>query len=247
MRLRQIVLVAEDLRPVERAILETLGLEVCYRDPGLATFGLRHGLYPIGDQLLEVVAPRTEDTTAGRFLTRRGGDGGYMVIVQVDDLQAERDRLATTDIRIVHEAQSHLGGHKVAGLHLHPRDVGGAILSIDAADPAETWAWAGTDWDFHSRTDVVSAVTAVNFRSPDPNAMARRWANALGQSVQDADADGPARVTLADAEIRFLPSTDHADDSGAGADVLVGFDLRASDRARVGEIHTLGGADFTFV
>ena len=57
LRLRQIALVASELRGVEQDICEQLGLEVCYRDPGLSQFGLRHGLYAIGDQLLEVGHP----------------------------------------------------------------------------------------------------------------------------------------------------------------------------------------------
>ena len=72
LRLRQIALVASELRTVEQDICEQLGLEVCYRDPGLSQFGLRHGLYAIGDQLLEVVAPKLPGTTAGRFVERRG-------------------------------------------------------------------------------------------------------------------------------------------------------------------------------
>ena len=67
MRLRQIALVTAELRDAEQKICEQLGLEVCYRDPGLSHFGLRHGLYAIGDQLLEVVAPKQAGTTAGRF------------------------------------------------------------------------------------------------------------------------------------------------------------------------------------
>ena len=90
MRLRQIALVTPELRPVERQICDQLGLEVCYRDPGLAYFGLRHGLYAIGDQLLEVVALKQPGTTAGRFLERRGGEGGYMVLLQTDDVEAGR-------------------------------------------------------------------------------------------------------------------------------------------------------------
>ena len=76
MRLRQIAVVTEDLRGIEREICDQLGLEVCYRDPGLSHFGLRHGLYAIGDQILEVVAPKQPGTTAGRFLERREGEGG---------------------------------------------------------------------------------------------------------------------------------------------------------------------------
>ena len=40
LRLRQIALVAKELAPVEKALIDTLGIEVCYRDPGVATFGL---------------------------------------------------------------------------------------------------------------------------------------------------------------------------------------------------------------
>ena len=152
MRLRQLVTVASDLRSTERAITQALDVEVCYRDPGVGHFGLRHGLYTIGDRLLEVVVPKQDGTTAGRFLERRGGDGGYMVIVQVDDLAAHKARLAETDIRIVFEA----GAPGMQGLHLHPADVGGAILSIDQADPPESWAWAGPDFAYHANSSVAS-------------------------------------------------------------------------------------------
>ena len=72
MRLRQIVMVAADLDPVERQIEDELGVELCYRDPGVATFGLRNALFPIGGKLLEVVSPTQERTTAGRLLDKRG-------------------------------------------------------------------------------------------------------------------------------------------------------------------------------
>ncbi|MFP6617563.1 MAG: hypothetical protein VCB26_14260, partial [Candidatus Hydrogenedentota bacterium] len=64
LRLRQICLVAEKLAPVEEALCDVLGIKVCYRDPGVGRFGLENALFPIGNQLLEVVAP-TEENTAG--------------------------------------------------------------------------------------------------------------------------------------------------------------------------------------
>ena len=99
LRLRQIALVTSELREIEREVCGRLGLEVCYRDPGLAYFGLRHGLYPIGDQLLEVVAPMQSGTTAGRFLERRGGEGGYMVLLQIADLEQHKARVEQAGIR----------------------------------------------------------------------------------------------------------------------------------------------------
>ncbi|HEY4668483.1 MAG TPA: hypothetical protein VIH05_01760, partial [Tepidiformaceae bacterium] len=80
LRLRQIALVARELEPVVNDFRNVLGIEVGYRDPGVGRFGLENALMPIGNQLLEVVAPIEEGTAGGRYLERRGGDGGYMVI-----------------------------------------------------------------------------------------------------------------------------------------------------------------------
>ena len=240
LRLRQIALVARDLRPVEQAICSELGLEMCYRDPGLSHFGLRHGLYAIGDRILEVVVPKQPGTTAERFLDRRGGDGGYMVILQTDDLAAEKARIEQAGIRIVHE-----GGTKgmgadgesasIDGIHMHPKDVGGAILSIDQSDPPTSWGWAGYDWEYHSLDGVVTDMVAVDIQADDPDAMAARWATAVGRPVSDGV------MELDDALIRFVEETDGRGDGLAAADLV------ATDRSRVGETLTLCGTVFRMV
>ncbi len=235
MRLRQIALVARDLRAVEGPLCETFGLEVCYRDPGLGHFGLRHGLYPVGDHLLEVVVPARDGTTAERFLDRRGGDGGYMVIVQVDDLDAVQARLEAEGIRVVFEAK--VDG--IRGLHLHPKDVGGAILSIDQATPPESWAWAGPDWSYHRREEVVHDLVGIEIQAADPRAMAESWSRALGHPV--AIKDETPQIVLEDANIRFVPDLD-----GRG-DGLSAASLVATDRARAGESLRLCGFRFDLV
>ena len=67
--MRQICLVAHELAPVVEQLEAVLGLEVCYRDPGVGRFGLENALLPVGNQLLEVVAP-TEENTAGVALAQ---------------------------------------------------------------------------------------------------------------------------------------------------------------------------------
>ena len=94
LRMRQIALVAHDLNAIEADFREVFGLEVCYRDPGVAKYGLHNFLMPVGNGFLEVVAPTEEGTAGGRYLERRGGDGGYMVILQTDDIAAVRARVA---------------------------------------------------------------------------------------------------------------------------------------------------------
>ena len=129
LRLRQICLVASDLDPVVEELRAIFGLEICHIDPGVASFGLRNTLLPIGDQLLEVVCPIRSGTAAGRYLERRGGDGGYMVITQcAKEAQQERRRLAgELGIRIAFEFET----PEYRCMQLHPRDTGGCFFEID--------------------------------------------------------------------------------------------------------------------
>jgi hypothetical protein len=228
-RLRQIALVAKDLGAAERAIEDGLGVSLCFRDPGVGNFGLVNALFPIGDQLLEVVSPDKDGTTAGRLLERRGGDGGYMVIVQApsfDELARLRDRLAELGIRVVWRSDD----ADIAGTHLHPRDVGGAIVSIDAANPPESWRWGGPHWRDFIRTEVVTGFAGVQVGAADPAAMAVRWAGALDAPL---GADGHS-VELDDATITFTP----AGPRGEGVD---GLSFHATDRSRAGETFELVG------
>src|SRR5204862_6851532 len=93
-RLRQVALVAADLEPVVGEWSAALGTGVVFRDPGVKESGLHNALWLLGDTFLEVVSPTRDGTTAGRYLERRDGDGGYMVIVQSDDLDGDRARFA---------------------------------------------------------------------------------------------------------------------------------------------------------
>ena len=91
-RLRQIALVANKLAPVIDDLKAVFGLEVCFIDPGVGVFGLENSLLPVGNNFIEVVAPIKEGTAGGRYLKRRGGDGGYMVICQCDSHAAQLER-----------------------------------------------------------------------------------------------------------------------------------------------------------
>lgn len=218
-RLRQVALVARDLTNIVDALCERLALRVCFRDPGVAEFGLHNALMLIGDQFLEVVSPTRADTTAGRLLDRRGGDGGYMAIYEVDDLDARVAQLAAQRARVVWEIDL----PDVRTRHLHPRDVGGAIVSIDQPVPNGAWRWGGPDWRAHADTSVVSAIAGVVIGAADPAAMRARW-TALG---------------LAHA-VRFQP----AGPRGEGIDEL---ELVAVDRERAGEAQRIGGVNVRLV
>lgn len=221
-RLRQVALVARDLEPAVAALCDVFDVEPSYRDPAVGVFGLHNAVIPIGNQFLEVVSPIRDDTSAGRFLDRRCGDGGYMVIVQTGDgdLSADRDRMRRAGIRIVWETEL----DDIATLHLHPRDVGAAILSLDVARPADSWRWAGPQWERHVRTNVVHGIAGVEIQAEHPDLVAERWAEVLG--IDGAARANGLEIALSNAVLRF---TEIRDDRGEG---IVAIDLAATDRKR---------------
>jgi catechol 2,3-dioxygenase-like lactoylglutathione lyase family enzyme len=223
MRLRQIALVGKDLDAAEADIRAILGLDYAYDDPGVGKFGLKNAVFPVGETFLEVVSPKQEGTTAGRLLERRGGDGGYMVILQVPQIEAARERIKAAGARIVEQWDLHDG--TVAMAHIHPRDIGGAIVSVDYMDPWERWEWGGPAWREHVKTDTSTAIVGAELQAEDPEAMAKRWAQVLGLKAEPA-ADG-WRIGIDGGELRFVPIRD-----GRG-EGLGRFDVAVHDPAAV--------------
>ena len=222
MKLRQTVLVARDLDAVVADLTAVLGIEVAFNDPQVREFGLRNAVMPIGDTFLEVVSPIDPQATAQRYLERRRGDGGYMLIVQCDDLDADRRRVADLGVRTVWK----LDLPDIRGTHLHPKDTGGALLSLDDAKPADSWHWAGPDWRRHVRRERVDAITAAEMQSEKPRLLAERWAEILDRAAEEV---APSRyeIALDGAKLRFVAATD-----GRG-EGLRGFEVHAIDRGAV--------------
>jgi catechol 2,3-dioxygenase-like lactoylglutathione lyase family enzyme len=199
MQLRQIALAARDLAGTVDTLSEVLGIEVAFNDPGVGVFGLENGVMPIGETFLEVVSPVRANTTAGRWIERRGGDSGYMVIFQAPELASHRARLEKLGVRIVWEGKQ----KGAATLHLHPRDVGGAIVSIDTMDEPGAWEWAGPKWRQHVRKGVTRAIVGAELESPEPERLAARWSEVLALPVTRSAAGAP-EIAVGGGVLRFV-------------------------------------------
>ena len=216
LRLRQICLVARELKPVEKNLNEVLGINVCFRDPGVGFFGLENALFPIGNQLLEVVAPVKEDTAGGRYLDRRGGDGGYMVITQCDDHASRRSRVEELGIRIAHQFDN----EHFLNMQLHPKDTGATFFEIDeqlgegAQDIDGPWGPAGPDWQRAKNTDRVDGILAAELQCDDNKAVAKKWSD-----IAEIPLDEELNLELDNASLRFIPCSDGRPEGLGGLDL----------------------------
>jgi hypothetical protein len=222
MRIRQAVLAARDLEPVLDDLCAVLGVQVCYRDPNVGIFGIKNAVMPIGDAFLEVVSPVQADAAAARYLDRRGGDCGYMVIVQCDDLEADRKRVADLGVRVVWSIDL----PEISATHLHPRDVGGAILSLDASRPPESWLWAGREWEAAVRTEVTEAIAGVEIAAEHHAALAKKWSQVLDRPLSPSS-KGNLRMAL---DRDFIDFEKTLAKQGEG---LSGLVVKVADRERL--------------
>jgi hypothetical protein len=234
-RLRQAVLVAEEIEPVALELQAALGLRDPFRDPGVAAFGLTNVVFSLGDCFLEVVSPAQPDTAAGRYLARHGGDNGYMVMFDLEDLEGARARAQRCGVRAVWQIDL----PDISGTHLHPADMQGAIVSIDGSRPYGSWRWGGPEWTGGVGHGASGRLCGVTVAVADPEAVAARWAQVLGVP---APANGHAEMRLEDAHVRFAPV------SGARAEGLVEIVLALPSEVRRGrELLEVGGARLQLV
>jgi hypothetical protein len=220
MRIRQIVFAARELAPTSATLSRLLALDPPYADPGVATFGLHNAVYVFGDQFVEIVSPTRDDTTAGRLIERRG-DCGYMLILQTNDFGRELARFDALGVRRVWATDL----PDIRATHLHPKDIGGAIVSIDQPVPPASWRWGGPQWQLQAGRAGAQRVVGVTIGAADGQAMALRWAEVLGLAAPQRHGAG-WRLALDGGAVDFVA----ADARGEG---IVGYALAVAGRAAV--------------
>jgi hypothetical protein len=195
-----VALAVRDLAATSAVLQRTFGWEDPFHDPGVSAFGLENAVFAAGDTFVEIVAPVQDNTTAGRYIDSRGGDTGYMAIFQVADLVAARARVDAAGIRTVWRSDL----ADIAGTHLHPKDVRGAIVSIDWAEPPGSWRWAGPSWTGAASPHCAGGITGITVEVEAPLATAERWAAAVGVKWKKKGEGAVIALFQAGQELRFV-------------------------------------------
>ena len=161
--------------PIVNNLCKLFECQVAFNDPGVGHFGLENAVIPIGTDFLEVVSPKENNTTAGRYLKKRNGDGGYMVIIQVNDFMKAKKHVKKNAIDIVWESDH----QEAKAIHLHPKQMGGAIVSLDWMNPKESWKWAGPNWKEFVSKKRVKRIVGVEIQSKDHQTIKNKWQSVL--------------------------------------------------------------------
>ncbi|KAF2117345.1 hypothetical protein BDV96DRAFT_571935 [Lophiotrema nucula] len=194
-RLRQIALVVNDIERAKRQLTHIIGTEVIFEDPSVGQWGLRNFLCPLGGDIIEVVAPFKDDTTAGRLLSKRG-DGGYMIIMQTEDARKRREYIESKGLSKVIWGYDH--GDTVC-VQYHPKGIkGGMMAELDSHTPSPNnptplksrfspWHACGSDHKVYypgmKRTSHLTLEGCILRLAPgeqDHEAASRQWEEIFG-------------------------------------------------------------------
>lgn len=201
LNLRQVALAAPELESAVDLVRDVFGVDVCYRDPNVAKYGLVNALFVFGRAFLEIVAPTRENTAAGRFIERSGGVGGYMAIFDCHDPERRRAHVEAIGLRVVNV----LDYPGYWGIQLHPRDCRATMLEFDRTDGAENldgpYHPAGEQWLGFQRLDRVQGVPLIEVETPEPANLATHWARLMDRPSRDDG--GRPRIDFDLGAVRF--------------------------------------------
>lgn len=222
-RLRQVCFAAPKITSADE-LSEIFGVPIAYRDPLIDVFGLENALLGFGGTFVEFIAPLegSTATTATRFLARKPGGGGYMVIHDTDEYETIRKRIDANGVRVAFESTPELRDpsentpenayDSFRNVQLDPRSVGGTLMEFNATANSEdlfgSYGPAGGDgWQSGISADLPKMV-GTECTTADPQKTAAAWAALMdkpvaqdnGQPIIHLDDGGFDRFVAGDSE-----------------------------------------------
>lgn len=231
-RVRHYVLATHDRDFVCDQIYEFLGLAPTPKPAGPGTtekYGFYSTMMRVGGTMLEIVQPIKPDHHLNGWLAERGGDGGYMVVMQNFDAAALKARAAQENLKLTRD-QMFLGQHmtqfdyKRFGTHFETYQY----------SPEDDW-WGNPLTGPYSDARVASDVVGGEVAVENPQEIAAQIARLFNGGTPDGEG-----VRFGDKKINFVPS----DGQWRG---LVALDLKAREAQRVGDWARIGGVKFRLV
>ncbi len=122
-----VALAVKDTDAVAASFSKLFGFEVTelHEEAGA---GFKSTMISKGDMSLELLQPSTPDSMIQKFIDKRGG-GLHHISIQVEDLDAEMNRLKGLGVQFVSEEPALVNGCRV--IFIHPRSASGLLIELN--------------------------------------------------------------------------------------------------------------------
>lgn len=231
-RIRHYVIATRDMKFVNEQLYEFLGMPAMPKPPGPGTteqYGFYSTMMKVGSAMLEIVQPIKPDHHLNNWLDERGGDGGYMVVMQAFDDNALLARAKSEGLTLTRDLI-------FRGQHMMQFDYRrfGTHFELYKYTPEDNW-WGDPLGRNYPPARVASEMLGCDVAVENAASIADQVARLfLGQRV------GGASVRFDDRQINFVP----VEGKARG---LVAIDLKARQDNRVGDWARIAGVKFRLV
>lgn len=230
-RVRHYVLATHDMNFVCDQIYEVLGLPATPKKdgPGVTeAFGFYSTMMRVGTTMIEVVQPIKPDHLLNTWFEERGGDGGFMVVMQTYDANALKARAAAQSLKLTRDMMFK-GQHMLQFDYKHF----GTHFELYKYTPEDNW-WGDPLNGPYSDARVVSDIIGSEVAVENPEAIAAQAARLFLGKQEGTE------VHLGDRTVNFV----EAKGQWRG---LVALDLKAREPARIGDWARICGVKFRMV
>ena len=109
-------------------VYESLLGTSCYKEEMVESEGVRTAFLRVGESKIELLEATNEDSAIAKFLTKNKG-GFHHVAFEVDDLEAELQRLGGEGFVLIHETPKDGADNKRIAF-LHPKSTKGMLVEL---------------------------------------------------------------------------------------------------------------------
>jgi methylmalonyl-CoA/ethylmalonyl-CoA epimerase len=125
-KLDHIAIAVRDLEESSRFYRDVLGLPGAGEET-VAEQKVKVGFFTAGATRIELLAPTAPDSPVAKFLETRG-PGLHHICLQVEDLDAELERLRRAGVAFTAEPRPGSHGSRIA--FIHPKSAGGVLIEL---------------------------------------------------------------------------------------------------------------------
>jgi methylmalonyl-CoA/ethylmalonyl-CoA epimerase len=126
-KIHHLGIAVSDAAEVEKVFTLLLGAPP-YHTEDVPAQKARTVCYRVGESILELTSPMSDDSTVAKFLSKRG-EGLHHVAIEVDDIVAEMERLRKAGFQLVSDTPG-TGAGGVLVAFIHPRSTRGVLVEL---------------------------------------------------------------------------------------------------------------------
>lgn len=109
-------------------IYETLLNAPCYKLEEVKSEGVNTAFFQIGESKIELLEATKPDSPIAKFIEKRG-QGIHHIAFDVEDIEAEIERLCKEGFRLIHEVPKSGADNKLIAF-LHPKSTDGILVEL---------------------------------------------------------------------------------------------------------------------